>query len=57
LEAWLADRLIIAGAISPFPAPAATVPRAVLRHLKEVFDPGQTLPTPDWLTESAVGNG
>jgi len=46
---WHSDVVWRAGDVTTLPEPTQQVPRALLRELKRLFDPGARLPTPAWL--------
>jgi glycolate oxidase len=48
--AWFSDPFLVGGQIQPLPEPAKSVPLDLLRGLKAIFDPGNTLGGPAWLT-------
>jgi len=52
---WQVDPFIRAGSVTPLPRPAAGVPVALLRELKNIFDPGRIRPTPAWLDAAEAG--
>jgi len=51
---WFFDPFLRGGVVTPPPPPAPSVPRSVLAGLKALFDPGDSLDTPDWLRAAAT---